>query len=146
MNTDQPISGVTAAAAVAVLVPGVARVELLPQVSDGSGTTVFRTRAVPVDGEGCDIEVSPEVRRAVSAVLLPLEFDRVRPQVLDIAVGSLAPMYGPPAPEVLPLSEAPVAEAAHLLACQLAEQQHQSQDPAEPPLAVAVVEPAGGAA
>ncbi|MFI0897710.1 hypothetical protein [Streptomyces sp. NPDC020983] len=135
---DQPISAARAAALLRHLVPSVARVELHPQWSDGSGETVRRTRAVPYNAEGDIIELLTVERRYVAGLLRRLDgaaVDLDRPQTFDVAAGTLTATF----PVVLSLPEALLSPAADAYrAAQLVAQRHELEDDAEPPLAVAV--------
>lgn len=109
MTENQPISAVRAASLLGALVPGVARVELYPQWSDGSGEPVRRTRAVPYDAEGRIVDLPDAARRDVAGVLRRLgDVDLDRPQWLSVPDGTVKPVY----PPVVPLWESPVSDTA----------------------------------
>jgi hypothetical protein len=137
-NNSQPINSAKAARLLSALMPAVARVELYPHWSDGGGETRRRTEAIPYDAGGRIIDLEPEVRREVCAVLRRLgDVDLDRPQWLSVPSGAVEPVF----PVVMSLPEA-LGDVDSYRAAQLVAQRHELEDPAEPPLAVrTVVEP-----
>jgi hypothetical protein len=168
-NNSQPINSAKAARLLSALMPAVARVELYPHWSDGGGETRRRTEAIPYDAGGRIIDLEPEVRREVCAVLRRLgDVDLDRPQWLSVPSGAVEPVF----PVVMSLPEAlgddhdhvyryfgphagrrcvscnrpwfmdgsgEVAAVDSYRAAQLVAQRHELEDPAEPPLAVRTV-------
>lgn len=144
---NQPISAAEVAQAVRAWVPDAVEVRLAPaEVSDGTGKVCVNSTWVAFFASGgawiedVTLPVSEMLLRVLSA--LP---GRVRTcsQVFDVAAAGWEPRA--PMLSVLPLAASPVAEAlaadAYRVA-QLEAQRHELEDDAEPPLAVAVPDPA----
>lgn len=138
MTTDnQPISAACVAALLSAMVPELARVELYPQWSDGTGVVVRRTRAVPYDAAGDIIELPFGQQRDVSGALRRLDaasVDLDRPQWLNVATGEVLPVLPPVRPLWLSLGLVAGRDDAAPSLGALLEQRHQLEDPAEPPL------------
>lgn len=135
MTEVNRISAERAASLLAVLVPGVARVELWPQWSDGDGGAGSRRiRPTPYDAEGRVIDLEPEFRRVMAAMAERIGgVDLDRPQWLSVPSGAVEPVF--PVVESLPVAlwGSPVAVVPPTVG-ELLVQRHEVEDPAEPPL------------